>query len=131
MDNTWVLDGLKHVGPELAMVGTLLAVILTDLTRIRRASAGFAIAGLVVTSWLVCRHLADPAHAVFRRAYSIDTYANYFKLLFLGAGLVVAFFSIPAVKDWQSGKGEVFVLLLSCTFGMMLMAGADGLLLTC
>src|SRR5258708_30031305 len=125
MDNTWVLDGLKHVGPELAMVGTLLAVILTDLTRIRRASAGFAIAGLLVTSWLVCRHLPDPAHAVFRGPYLIDTYADYFKLLFLGAGLVVAVFSIPAIKDWQSGKGEFFALLLSCTFCLMLMAGAN------
>src|SRR5258707_12207068 len=103
MDNAWVLDGLKHVGPELAMVGTLLAVILTDLTRIRRASAGFAIAGLLVTSWPACRHLADPAHAVFRGAYSIDTHANHFKLLFLGAGLVAAFFSIAAIKDWRSG----------------------------
>jgi len=129
MDNNWVLDGLKHVGPELAMVGTLLVVILADLTRIRRAAAGFAIIGLLATSWLVCRHLAEPAHAVFRGAYSIDSYASYFKLLFLGAGLIVAFFSIPAIKDWQSGKGEFFALLLSCTFGMMLMAGANDLLM--
>jgi hypothetical protein len=42
---------------------------------------------------------------------------------------VVAIFSIPAIKDWTSGKGEFFTLLLSCTFGMMLMAGANDLLM--
>ncbi|HLY76129.1 MAG TPA: NADH-quinone oxidoreductase subunit N [Planctomycetota bacterium] len=129
IDNTWVLDGLKHVGPELAIVGALLAVILVDLSPLRRASAYVAIAGILAASWLVCRHLADPAHAVFRSAYSVDTYANYFKLLFLGAGLVVAVFSIPAIKDWKSGKGEFFALFLSCTLGMMLMAGANDLLM--
>ena len=129
MDNTWVLDGLKHVEPELAMVGALLVVILVDLTPLRRTTAFFAVAGLLVSSWLVCRHLAEPAHAVFRGAYSVDSYANYFKLLFLGAGLIVALFSIPAIRDWQSGKGEFFALLLSSTFGMMLMAGANDLLM--
>jgi NADH-quinone oxidoreductase subunit N len=127
--NAWVLDGLKHVGPELAMVGALLVVILADLTRLRRASALLAIVGLGVASWLVCKHLKEPAHAVFRGAYQLDGFANYFKLLFLSAGIIVAVFSIPAIKDWHSGKGEFFALLLSCTFGMMLMSGANDLLM--
>ena len=128
-NSSWVLDGLKHVGPELAMVGTLVAVILVDLTRARRTAAFFAVAGLTLTSWLVCRHLNEPGHAVFRGAYAIDGFANYFKLLFLAAGLLVSFFSVPAIKDWTSGKGEFFTLLVSCTFGMMLMAGANDLLM--
>ncbi|MBV8878751.1 MAG: NADH-quinone oxidoreductase subunit N [Planctomycetaceae bacterium] len=129
MNNTWVLEGLRAVGPELAMVGALVVVILADLTRLRRTAAAFAIAGLVGASWLVCRHLDSPAHAVFRGAYVIDSFSNYFKLTFLTASLIVAFFSIPAIKDWPSGKGEFFALLLSCTFGMMLMAGANDLLM--
>ena len=127
--NAWVLDGLKHVGPELAMVGALLAVILVDLTRFRRASAAVAIAGLLAASWLVCPNLKEQTHTAFRGAYTIDGYANYFKLLFLSAGLIVSVFSIPAIKDWHSGKGEFFALLLSCTFGMMLMSGANDLLM--
>src|SRR5581483_11003451 len=128
-NSSWVLDGLKHVGPELAMVGTLVVVIFADLTRFRRSAAFFAVAGLAVASWLVCRHLKEQPHQVFQRAYSVDAYANYFKLLFLTAGLIVSLFSIPAIKDWTSGKGEFFALLVSCTFGMMLMAGANDLLM--
>jgi len=128
-NSSWVLDGLKHVGPELAMVGTRIVVIFADLTRIRRSAAFFAVAGLAVASWLVCRQLKEPAHQVFQRAYSVDAYADYFKLLFLTAGLIVSLFSVPAIKDWTSGKGEFFALLVSCTFGMMLMAGANDLLM--
>jgi NADH-quinone oxidoreductase subunit N len=128
-NSSWVLDGLKHVTPELAMVGALVAVILVDLTRARRAAAFVAVVGLLLASWLVCKHLREPGHAVFRGAYAIDGFSSYFKLLFLMASLLVACFSVPAIKDWPSGKGEFFALLLSCTLGMMLMAGANDLLM--
>ena len=61
MNNAWVLDSLKLVKPELAMVGALLVVILADLTRIKKTAAFFAIAGMVGASWLVCEQLKAPA----------------------------------------------------------------------
>jgi len=128
-NNAWVLEGLKHVLPELALVGALVVVILADLTRLKRATAAFAVAGLGLTAWLVMRQAGMPALVVFRGAYSVDAFATYFKLAFLGAGIIVAVFSVPAIREWQSGKGEFFALLLSCTFGMMLMAGANDLLM--
>jgi NADH-quinone oxidoreductase subunit N len=127
--NAWVLDGLRAVKPELAMVAALVAVILVDLTKFKRAASVVTVIGLAATSWLVCRHVDEPATAVFRNAYALDSFAGYFKLMFLGAALIVAVFSVPAIKDWTSGKGEFFALLLSCTFGMMLMAGANDLLM--
>jgi NADH-quinone oxidoreductase subunit N len=128
-NKVWVLEGLKHVLPELALVGALLVVILADLTRLKRAAAGLAVAGLGLTAWLVMRQAGGPALVVFRGAYSVDAFATYFKLAFLGAAIIVAVFSVPAIREWQSGKGEFFALLLSCTFGMMLMAGANDLLM--
>jgi NADH-quinone oxidoreductase subunit N len=77
----------------------------------------------------VMRQAGGPALVVFRGAYSVDAFATYFKLAFLGAAIIVAVFSVPAIREWQSGKGEFFALLLSCTFGMMLMAGANDLLM--
>jgi NADH-quinone oxidoreductase subunit N len=127
--NVWVLEGLKQVLPELALVGALLVVILADLTRVKKTAALLAIAGLGFAAWLVVRQAGLPAQVVFRGAYSVDAFATYFKLAFLGAAIVVAVFSVPAIREWQSGKGEFFALLLSCTFGMMLMAGANDLLM--
>jgi NADH-quinone oxidoreductase subunit N len=135
----WVLDGLRLIKPEVALVVAILAVILVDLTRMRRASALVALLGFAAAGWLL-GHLAYPQDAigqtlppvkqvVFRGAYAVDGFASYFKLAFVTAALVVTLFSIPAIKDWTSGKGEFFTLLLSCTFGMMLMAGANDLLM--
>src|SRR5438552_8991018 len=128
--SAWVLEGLKYVGPELTLAGALLVVILADLTRFRRAAPFFALAGLAGAGWLVWE-LAQTgtAHVVFKGAYAVDGFATYFKLAFLGAAAVVAIFSIPAIQEWSSGKGEFFALLLSCTFGMLLMAGANDLLM--
>jgi NADH-quinone oxidoreductase subunit N len=139
-DNSWVLEGLRLVKPETALVASILVVILADLTRFKKAAAFFTLLGLVFGAWLTGQllwpeasdgtRLSDPVHTVaFRGAYAIDGFANYFKLMFLAGSLVVAIFSIPAIKDWTSGKGEFFTLLLSCTFGMMLMAGANDLLM--
>ncbi|MBI3857912.1 MAG: NADH-quinone oxidoreductase subunit N [Planctomycetes bacterium] len=139
-DNAWVLESLKLAKPELAMVATLLVVILADLTRFKKAAAAFTILGLFFSAWLAGQllwgegadgqRLTSPVHKpAFMGAYAIDGFASYFKLMFLGAALIVAVFSIPAIREWTSGKGEFFVLLLSCTFGMMLMAGANDLLM--
>jgi NADH-quinone oxidoreductase subunit N len=142
MSNRWVLEDLKLVGPELALVGALLVVILVDLTRFKRASAFFTLLGLVAATWLTGELIwPDTAEGVrvsgalpvdrnvFLGAYAVDGYANYFKLAFLAASIIVTIFSIPAIRDWTSGKGEFFALVLSCTFGMMLMAGANDLLM--
>jgi NADH-quinone oxidoreductase subunit N len=136
---TWVLDGLKLVKPELALVVSILAVILIDLTGARKAAAFVAIAGLAAAAWLTGRlayphdaygQTLAPIHAhVFRGAYAVDGFASYFKLTFLSAAILVTLFSVQAIRDWTSGKGEFFTLLLSCTFGMMLMAGANDLLM--
>ena len=139
-DNTWVLEGLKLVKPEVALVASILVVILADLTRFRKTAGFFTLVGLVAGAWLTGQLLWPEApdgtrgvtavHEIaFRGAYAVDGFANYFKLMFLAASLIVTVFSIPAIKDWTSGKGEFFALLLSCTFGMMVMAGANDLLM--
>jgi NADH-quinone oxidoreductase subunit N len=125
----WVLEGIRHVQPELALVGALLVVILADLTRFRKLAAFFAIAGLVGAGWLLWDARGAAPAVVFGKAYAVDGFAGYFKMAFLGAALIVSIFSIPAIRDWTSGKGEYFALLLSCTFGMLLMSGANDLLM--
>jgi NADH-quinone oxidoreductase subunit N len=128
-NHRWVLEGVRHVQPELALVGALLVVILADLTRFRRLAAFFAIAGLAGAAWLVWDARGVAPAVVFGKAYAVDGFAGYFKLTFLAAALIVSVFSIPAIRDWTSGKGEFFALLLSCTFGMLLMSGANDLLM--
>src|SRR5687767_8550427 len=110
MNSSWVLKDLRFVGPELALVGAILLVILVDLTRFKKAAAYFSLIGLGVASWLVGalvwpegpdgRHVLSPIDVtVFKGAYAVDGFAGYFKLAFLGAALIVGIFSIPAIRD--------------------------------
>ena len=62
-------------------------------------------------------------------AYAVDGLSSVFKLTFLGAGILTAIFSGPAIRHWTSGHGEFFALLASCVFGMTVMAGANDLLM--
>jgi NADH-quinone oxidoreductase subunit N len=137
--NSWVLDGLKLVKPELALVLALMVVILVDLTRLKNAAAFCTVIGFAVAGWFVSQlayppgpsgvALAPVHSTAFRGAYAVDGFASFFKLTFLAASILVSLFSIPAIKDWASGKGEFFALLISCTFGMLLMSGANDLLM--
>src|ERR1051325_10580148 len=99
-DNTWVLEGLKLVKPETALVASILLVILADLTRFKKVAAFFTIAGLVFGAWLTGQllwpeapdgtRLSDPIREMaFQKAYAVDGFANYFKLMFLATSLIV------------------------------------------
>ncbi len=125
-----VLKSLGFVWPEVVLVGTILAVILADILRLRVLACGLTVAGFAVAAGLIYRQVTGgTSEIVFQGAYAVDGFAGVFKLTFLGAGLLTALFSGPAIRGWASGHSEFFALLVSCVFGMVLMAGANDLLL--
>ncbi len=133
MDGESILRSLGWVLPEIVLAGAILAVIVADIGRLRKlvpalALLGMAVAGAFLWSYTK-KDLSIADLSVFQGAMAVDTYSFFFKLAFLGASFLVAVFSIPAVRSWPTGQGEYFTLLLSCTFGMLLMAGANDLLM--
>lgn len=133
MDVSAVRESLGWVWPEVVLVGTILAVILVDLIRLRAIACGATIVGFAIAGALIWDQMSGGAKglkgAIFADAYVVDGFASAFKLTFLGAGILTAFFSGPAIKGWTSGRAEFFALLASCVFGMVVMAGANDLLL--
>jgi NADH-quinone oxidoreductase subunit N len=132
MNGSELLNGLRWTLPEVAVVAALLAVVLADLTPLRRWTYWVALPGLAaafgILAWFVGRGTAHPG-PVFGGAYAVDSFASCFKLVFLGAAAIAATVSLPSVAKWTSGRGEFFTLLLSSTLGIMLMAGANDLLM--
>ncbi|HYE98701.1 MAG TPA: NADH-quinone oxidoreductase subunit N, partial [Planctomycetota bacterium] len=127
-----ILESLGWLCPELTIVAALLLVVLAEVTPLRRVAGPLAVLGLLVTGGSLLELAARPSHpeqALFLGSYRVDPFATYFKIAFIGAALVTALFSFPSTRAWRSGRGEFFALLLSCTFGLMLMAGANDLLL--
>jgi NADH-quinone oxidoreductase subunit N len=139
-----LLNSLRWIAPEGVLAAFLLLVIVADLTRMRKTSVGLiALAGVLVAGLLTVLYLqsypvsprvvgpraVEAPASVFQGAYAVDGYSLFFKAIFLGAALLAGAFSMPAIREWRSGKGEYFSLLLACTFGMMLMASANDLLM--
>ena len=127
-----VLDSLGWLCPELTLLSALLLAVLAEITPLRRVAGPLAVLGLLATGGALLELASRPAlpeEALFLGSYRVDAFATYFKMAFIGAALVTALFSFPSTRAWRSGRGEFFALLLSCTFGLMLMAGANDLLL--
>jgi NADH-quinone oxidoreductase subunit N len=129
MNSHAILDGLRVTLPELLLAGAILVVIVADLTRLKKTAGLLALLGLALAGIQAFKLLSVPAQAVYSRAYAVDGLSSFFKLTFIGAAFLSGILSIPAIRGWQSGKGEFFALLLSCTFGMLLMSSANDLLL--
>ena len=72
--------------------------------------------------------LAGPPATVYKGLYVLDTFAVFFKQLFLVSTVLALLFSLDYVQDWSRNQGEFYALLLFAVAGMMVMASANDLL---
>lgn len=132
-DFNWVVQSLGRILPEVILLAAMAAIILFDLIpRLNKGVlmigallaclAGF---GLSVTDFI----RNDGAAVLFLGSAVCDRYTIFFRLLFLALAAVTCLFSWPVVKKWATGQGEYYALLLSCVFGMVIMAQANDLLM--
>ncbi|OHB72636.1 MAG: hypothetical protein A2W23_10055, partial [Planctomycetes bacterium RBG_16_43_13] len=144
------IDSIKYFLPEIILVGFIVIIILADLLpKVKALSLGLiALGGLVASAVAVVFppsggvHFSTP-EPIFLGMLSYDNFALLFKFVFLLATIIIVLFSIPSkVVSGQpqfptphsplrtpSHPGEYYTLILSCTFGMMLMASASDLLM--
>jgi NADH-quinone oxidoreductase subunit N len=139
IDPKAALQSLAWMAPEAALTLLILLVVIADLIfrRDKRPVGFVALVGtllvlyLAANSWPAAPLGSDKQGpiSVFAGAFAVDAYLNYFRILFLSAAAVVIVLTQPVVGRWKAGAGETYALMLSCTLGMMLMAGAQDLLL--
>src|SRR5262245_13342652 len=135
IDAKTALQSLGWMAPEAALTLLILLVIIADLVfrRDKRPVGFFALVGTLGVLYVAARswesmEVKGPA-AAFAGAFAADPFAGFFRILFLSAAAVVIVLTQPVVARWKTGAGETYTLMLSCTLGMMLMAGANDLLL--
>ncbi len=118
--------------PEIivALMGGLL--IVADLIwpaydsetrRSRTWPAYLAIAGLLVAAVATVR-LSGATETLFNGIIQIDPLGTFFKLLFLGIGVLVILMSVNAVPKFTRWTAEFYALLLWTILGSMLLASA-------
>ena len=115
--------------PELIVLGTAIAVILTDLfVSQKKVLTGIALSGLAATVIAAVIQWPDASQSLFGGMISHDAFAAFFKIFFpVMAGLVVMA-SIDWTDKFRRFRGEYHALVLIASLGMMLMAAATNLI---
>ncbi|MBI2851057.1 MAG: NADH-quinone oxidoreductase subunit N [Chloroflexi bacterium] len=115
-------------GPELTLTATALAVILLDLFIERKGLlALLSIAGLIVSAGFTVA-LWGTSEGAFFDTFAVDSFALFFKLLFLGIAALVILASTDYVSKFERFRGEYYALILLSALGMILMSATRELI---
>src|SRR3972149_5576902 len=132
MFGTISTEMLLAVLPEIALLALVAIVFVADLLlteKRRSALAWITAAGLLVILALTALYARPGAEAeqLWGGMLRHDWLAFVFKLLFLATAFLTTLFTINWPTVWR--KGEFYVLLLTSTLGMTLMAASADLIM--
>jgi NADH-quinone oxidoreductase subunit N len=127
-----LFSDLTLLTPEIALTVTLVVALVVDLI-FRRSTViipALVLIGFIVTGALVLAQAGQQA-AIFSGMLAVDPFAWFFKILILGSAILILIFSMGSGELTASGRrlGEFYALLAALTLGMVLMAGANNLLM--
>jgi NADH-quinone oxidoreductase subunit N len=123
---------LLAVLPEISLLALVAIVLVVDLlvTEKRRGLLAWLTAGGIALTFVLTLLFAQPGAApevLWGGMLRHDWLAFVFKLLFLGSAFITTLLTIGWEKVWR--KGEFYVLLLTSTLGMTLMAASADLIM--
>ncbi len=129
MNSYW--SDLTINGPLVALTITGLILIVIESTKLSRAVVTFyaGIAGLAVSGILACFHLG-PEQPTFNGMLNAGGFGSYFAILFVIAAILTFLLSRSYLERMANHTGEYYILIVFATIGMMLIAGANDLIVT-
>jgi len=117
------------LAPELTLAATAVVVILLDLfLKPKWWLAAVSILGLVVSAGFTIAMWGGGSTALFNNLLAVDSFALFFKLLFLVIAALVILASTDYVSKFSRFRGEYYALVLLAALGMMLMAATAELI---
>ncbi|MFC1933175.1 NADH-quinone oxidoreductase subunit N [Chloroflexota bacterium] len=115
--------------PELSLAVFAIAIILLDLfVRRKGLLAIISLVGLVVAAGFTVAMWGGSSQAIFNNMLAVDSFALFFKLLFLVIAALVILASTDYVSKMARFQGEYYALVLLAALGMMLMAATTELI---
>ncbi|MFC2006436.1 NADH-quinone oxidoreductase subunit N [Chloroflexota bacterium] len=115
--------------PELILAALAIVVILLDLFVQRKGIlAVISLVGLIVSAGFTIAMWGSSSQAIFNNMLAVDSFALFFKLLFLGVAALVILASVDYASKMARFQGEYYALILLSTLGMMLMAATTELI---
>lgn len=124
------MENLMFLAPELAVVATGLIVLLIGIfmsPQAKNVLGYLATLGVLAALVLTIQNFGT-ATTMFFGTLSIDALSQFFKLVFLAVSLIVSLASIKYNENSDHTE-EFYALVLFATFGMMVVASANDLVL--
>jgi NADH-quinone oxidoreductase subunit N len=124
------LSDFYYLLPEIVLTVGALLLLLADLMTPRDKQS--------VLAWVALAVLAATAAAlipvagvnvsVSRGLIAVDTFALFFKVIFLGSAALTVLMSVKYLEVEGTRAGEYYFLILCATLGMFFMAGGTDLI---
>ncbi len=123
--------GYQLLAPEIMVAALGLLVLAAGLllpSQARKAVGYLAVIGLTTVLVTVIWNFDRELPFFFGGVYQIDIYANFFRILFLSAALLIFMMSARYTDFFGNRKDEWFSFMLFATLGMMIMVAAGDLI---
>ena len=124
------LSDFYYLLPEIVLTTGALLLLLVDLMTPRDKQsilAWFTLAVLGATAAALIP-VAGANVLVSRGLIAVDTFALFFKVIFLGSSALTVLMSVKYLDVEGTRAGEYYFLILCATLGMMFMAGGTDLI---
>ncbi len=133
-------DSLRLFAPELGLIVGILLLIGWDLVSHGPAKLQGLVAIALVTLGYAGAQAAlylirdEPSRVLFSGLMASDRFAHLFRVLFSGVTAIIILFSVPDQEkltgpEPQKGIGEFYILLITITLGLNMMAMSRNLLM--
>jgi len=117
--------------PAAEVLLTALTVLLLDLflrDEEKGLLAWISVLGLAIAAGMIVI-LWGSQEGAFQDSYLLDGFSLFFSQFFVGVALITVLSSAHYLKETGIRQGEYYALILFSTFGMILMASANDLIL--
>lgn len=131
------MDEIMYLAPEIVLVATGLIVLLAGVflsPQSKNILGYLATLGILAAVILTVQSLGlmtmqefQVAYSIFSQTLSVDALSQFFKLVFLAVALIVSVASIKYTENSEHTE-EFYALVLFATFGMMIVASANDLI---
>lgn len=124
------IPNLHAFVPEIIVVVTSLLVLVIDLIHPRGKKGGLAFLGAIglFLAGLFSYRLLQHPLATDVTGFAVDAYAQFFKMIFCMAGLMVIGISVRYLDLEGFSLGEYYSIILLAILGQMIMASGTNLL---
>ncbi len=116
---------------ETILIVTLLLVLIGDIIfpKERLHLLGFVAAAGLITALLAHTALVSASGSLFGGMFLQDSFSKLAKFLFLIIGFLVIVMSREYSRKLEKGQGEFYLLILTATLGMSVLASSFNLIL--